>query len=210
MNEQDQRIQLVELAKSMFDRGYATGGAGNISVKLDDNRVLATPTGSSFGRLDPDRLSVVDMDGQHISGDKPSKEVSFHLQIYNNRASAHAIVHLHSTYLTALSCLNGLDKSNAIKAFTPYYVMRVGKLPVVDYFNPGDPQIGVELAALASEHRAYLLANHGPVVTGTDLIDAVDNAEELEETARLALLLKGLDVSYLSDANVDILSKKGK
>ncbi|WP_052880476.1 aldolase [Vibrio coralliirubri] len=210
MNEQEQRIQLVELAKSMFERGYATGGAGNISVKLDDTRVLATPTGSSFGRLDPERLSVVDMDGQHIAGDKPSKEVSFHLQIYKNRTSASAIVHLHSTYLTALSCLKGLDKSNAIKAFTPYYVMRVGKLPVVDYYNPGDPQIGVELAALASQHRAYLLANHGPVVTGTDLVDAVDNAEELEETARLALLLEGKDVSYLSEINVDILSKKGK
>ena len=189
---------------------YATGGAGNISVKLDDNRFLATPTGSSFGRLNPESLSVVDRDGRHIAGDKPSKEVSFHLQIYKNRASANAIVHLHSTYLTALSCLNGLDKSNAIRAFTPYYVMRVGKLPVVDYFNPGDPQIGIELAKLAHDHRAYLLANHGPVVTGTDLIDAVDNAEELEETARLALLLKEMDVSYLSDANVDILSKKGK
>ncbi len=209
LSEQQLREQMVTLARSMFERGYATGGAGNMTVKLDEHRVLATPTGSSFGRLNPETLSVVDMNGQHLSGDKPSKEVSFHLQIYKNRASANAIVHLHSTYLTALSCLKGLDKSNAIKAFTPYYVMRVGKLPVVNYYNPGDPQIGIALAALAQDHRAYLLANHGPVVTGTNLIDAVDNAEELEETARLALILRGMDVSYLSDANVDILSHKG-
>ncbi|WP_026973098.1 aldolase [Aliagarivorans marinus] len=209
MTEQAQREQLVALAKSMFERGYATGGAGNLSVRLGDEHLLATPTGASFGRLDPARLSLLDMNGQHLSGDKPSKEVSFHLAIYQQRPSAKAIVHLHSTYLTALSCLSELDRANAIKAFTPYYVMRVGSLPVVEYFNPGDPRIGSELAKLAPDYRAYLLANHGPVVTGSDLLDAVDNAEELEETAKLYLLLRGNQVAYLSDENVAILASKG-
>ncbi len=208
MTETEQRQQLVDLAKSMFDRGYATGGAGNISVKLEDGRVLATPTGSSFGRLNPETLSVVDMEGNHLSGDRPSKEVSFHLEIYRNRPQANAIVHLHSTYLTALSCLEDIDKKNAIKPFTPYYVMRVGSLPVVDYFNPGDSSIGVELGKLAPDYRAYLLANHGPVVTGKDLLDAVDNSEELEETAKLYFLLKPHAVQYLSDSNIEVLTHK--
>ncbi|GEM77968.1 3-oxo-tetronate 4-phosphate decarboxylase [Vibrio superstes] len=209
MTEQEQRVQMVALAKSLFERGYATGGAGNLSVRLDDNRVLTTPTGSCFGRLDPETLSVVSMTGEHLSGSKPSKEASFHLEIYKNREQAGAIVHLHSTYLTALSCLDGLDKSNAIQAFTPYYVMRVGKLPVVDYFNPGDPCIGMELGKLAPDFRAYLLANHGPVVTGKDLVDATDNAEELEETAKLYFQLKGSKVAYLSDENVAYLETRG-
>ncbi|GAM68587.1 ribulose-5-phosphate 4-epimerase [Vibrio sp. JCM 19236] len=209
MTEHEQRLELIALAKSLFERGYATGGAGNISVRLDENRVLTTPTGSCFGRLDPDTLSVVNMDGEHLTGNKPSKEASFHLEIYKNRAQANAIVHLHSTYLTALSCLEGLDKSNAMKAFTPYYVMRVGKLPVVEYFNPGDSRIGEELGKLAPDFRAYLLANHGPVVTGKDLVDACDNAEELEETAKLYFQLKGSKVAYLSDEDVAYLETSG-
>ncbi|TBR41984.1 aldolase [Marinomonas agarivorans] len=209
MTEQEQREQLVDLAKSMFDRGYATGGAGNLSVKLDHDRVLTTPTGSSFGRLNADSLAVVNMSGEHLSGEKPSKEVAFHLEIYKNRPSANAIVHLHSTYLTALSCIKGINKSNAIKPFTPYYVMRVGNLPVIDYFNPGDSNIATELGRLAPNYRAYLLANHGPVITGSNLLDAVDNAEELEETAKLYFLLQGQDIAYISDSDIRILEKKG-
>ncbi|WP_070965628.1 aldolase [Vibrio sonorensis] len=208
MNEQKQREQLVSLAKSMFDRGYATGGAGNISVKVDDELLLTTPTGSSLGRLAAENLSLVNMDGEHLSGEKPSKEVTFHIEIYRHRPQAKAIVHLHSTYLTALSCLDNLDRRNVIKPFTPYYVMRIGKLPLVDYLNPGDKRIGAELAKLAPDYRAYLLANHGPVVTGKDLLDAVDNAEELEETAKLYFLLRGGGVSYLTEENIEILTKK--
>ncbi|GLT13753.1 aldolase [Vibrio algivorus] len=209
MTEYEQRLQLVSLAKSMFDRGYATGGAGNISVKINQNKILATPTGSSFGRLDPERLSIVTLDGEHLSGDKPSKEVSFHIEVYKHRPEANSIVHLHSTYLTALSCQEGLNTDNAIKPFTPYFVMRVGSLPVVEYLNPGDKKIGEELAKLAPYHRAYLLANHGPVVTGKDLLDAADNAEELEETAKLYFLLQSSCVSYLSEENIAILRNKG-
>ncbi|MGR4999115.1 3-oxo-tetronate 4-phosphate decarboxylase [Vibrio celticus] len=210
MNEQQLREQMVTLARSMFERGYATGGAGNLSIKLPNGHFLATPTGSSFGRLVAEELSVVDIDGNHISGKKPSKEAAFHLAIYRNNPVCNAIVHLHSTYLTALSCLKGLDRNNAIKAFTPYFVMRIGELPVIPYLRPGDPQIAEELAKRAGDYRAFLLANHGPVVTGTDFIDAVDNAEELEETAKLAFLLKGNDIRYLTDEEVMDLKGRGK
>lgn len=210
MTEQELREQMVTLARSMFERGYATGGAGNLSLKLPCGNFLATPTGSSFGRLVADELSVVDIQGQHLSGKKPSKEVAFHLAIYRNNPACNAIVHLHSTYLTALSCLEGLDPTNAIKAFTPYYVMRIGELPVIPYLRPGDPQIAEELAKRAADYRAFLLGNHGPVITGTDFEDAVDNAEELEETAKLAFLLKGSNIRYLTDAEVEDLKGRGK
>lgn len=210
MTEADSRQQMVELARSMFERGYATGGAGNLSLRLPEGKFLATPTGSSFGRLVADELSVVDKNGNHLSGKRPSKEVAFHLAIYNKDPDCNAIVHLHSTYLTALSCLENLDRDNAIKAFTPYYVMRIGELPVVPYLRPGDPQIGQELAKLAGKYRAFLLANHGPIITGTDLLDAVDNAEELEETARLAFLLYDKPTRYLTSEEVSDLKGRGK
>lgn len=208
--EHQLREQMVQLARSMFERGYATGGAGNLSLRLPNGHFLTTPTGSSFGRLVAEELSVVDIEGVHISGEKPSKEAAFHLAIYRNNAKCNAIVHLHSTYLTALSCLEGLDRENAIKAFTPYYVMRIGELPVIPYFRPGHPQIAEELAQRACDYRAFLLANHGPVVTGEDFVDAVDNAEELEETAKLAFILKGSDIRYLTDAEVQDLKGRGK
>lgn len=210
MNETELRLQMVKLARSMFERGYATGGAGNLSLKLPNGHFLATPTGSSFGRLVADELSVVDKEGNHISGKRPSKEVAFHLAIYEKDPNCNAIVHLHSTYLTALSCLENLDHSNAIKAFTPYYVMRVGELPVVEYFRPGSPRIAEELSKLAGKYRAFLLANHGPIITGTDFLDAVDNAEELEETAKLAFLLHGKDIRYLTDEEITDLKGRGK
>lgn len=210
MNETELRQQMVKLASSMFERGYATGGAGNLSLKLPNGHFLATPTGSSFGRLIADDLSVVDKEGNHISGKRPSKEVAFHLAIYEKDPNCNAIVHLHSTYLTALSCLENLDHSNAIKAFTPYYVMRVGELPVVEYFRPGSPRIAEELSKLAGKYRAFLLSNHGPIITGTDFLDAVDNAEELEETAKLAFLLHGKNIRYLTDEEVTDLKGRGK
>ncbi|WP_413692246.1 aldolase [Psychromonas sp. KJ10-2] len=210
MNEAQLRQQMVDLARSMFERGYATGGAGNLSVKLPNGQFLATPTGSSFGRLVADELSVVDNTGAHISGKRPSKEVAFHLAIYEKDPECNAIVHLHSTYLTALSCLEDLDYSNAIKAFTPYYVMRIGELPVIPYYRPGAPEIAQELSKLAGKYRAFLLANHGPIITGTDFLDAVDNAEELEETAKLALLLADKPTRYLTDVEVEDLKGRGK
>lgn len=210
MTDLAQKIQMVELAKSLFDRGYTVGGAGNLSVKLDDNRVLVTPTGSSLGRLEVNRLSVLDMNGNLIEGDKPSKESVFHLALYQANPQCKAIVHLHSTYLTALSCLEGIDTTNAMRAFTPYYVMRVGQLPVIPYYKPGDINIARELSERALQAKAFLLANHGVVVTGHSLVDAVDNTEELEETAKLYFILQGKNIRYLSESEVKDLENRGK
>ncbi|MDG6449123.1 aldolase [Glaesserella parasuis] len=210
MTDLTQKIQMVELAKSLFDRGYTVGGAGNLSVKLDDNRVLVTPTGSSLGRLEVNRLSILDMNGNLIEGDKPSKESVFHLALYQANPQCKAIVHLHSTYLTALSCLEGIDTTNAMRAFTPYYVMRVGQLPVIPYYKPGDTNIARELSERALQAKAFLLANHGVVVTGNSLVDAVDNTEELEETAKLYFILQGKSIRYLSESEVKDLENRGK
>ncbi|MBE2894566.1 3-oxo-tetronate 4-phosphate decarboxylase [Spirabiliibacterium falconis] len=205
-----QKREMVSLAKSLFDRGYSVGGAGNISIRLDDKHILITPTGSSLGRLTPDTLSIITLDGELVSGHPPSKEYPFHLAIYAKKPECQAIVHLHSSYLTALSCLENLNPDNAIKPFTPYYVMRVGSLPVIPYFAPGDVQIATQLSRLASHHNAFLLANHGVVVCGKHLQDAVDNAEELEETAKLMFILDKHQVRYLSNDEIQVLNQRRK
>lgn len=210
MNGQEVKTLLVELSRSLFERGFSVGGAGNISVRLGENRFLVTPTGSSLGRLKADELSVIDGEGNVLSGKKPSKEYFFHLALYQKKPECNAIVHLHSTYLTALSCKADLDYSNAMKAFTPYYVMRVGQLPVIPYYRPGAAEIGRDLAAKADQGKAFLLANHGVVVCGKDLQDAVDNTEELEETAKLLFILQGQNVRYLTDEEVNELKNRGK
>ncbi|CNF44752.1 aldolase [Yersinia kristensenii] len=202
MNEQQAREDMVKLGSSFFQRGYATGSAGNLSLKLADGTLLATPTGSCLGELNAERLSKVSLAGDWVSGDKPSKEISFHRAIYLNNPACGAIVHLHSLYLTALSCLQGLDEHNAIKPFTPYVVMRVGDVPVVPYYRPGDSRLGEALAKLAPQYRAFLLANHGPVVVGKSLREAADNMEELEETARLVFTLSDRPIRYLTDNEV--------
>ncbi|KAA5604257.1 aldolase [Roseospira marina] len=198
------RERMCALGCSLFDRGLVAGGAGNISVRTAKDRILITPTGGNFGRMGPDDISEVDADGALLTGAKPSKELPFHLSLYRARPKTGAIVHLHSTYLTALACRQDLDYENALRPFTPYYVMRAGSLPVVPYYRPGDPRIGEDLEALArkTDARAFLLASHGPVVLGDTLEQAVDNAEELEETAKLAFLLRGERIRYLTDAEI--------
>ncbi|EGY33024.1 putative aldolase [Aggregatibacter actinomycetemcomitans serotype e str. SC1083] len=210
MSDRELKKIMVRLGHSFYERGYTVGGAGNLSTRLDENRILVTPTGSSLGRLEEARLSILDMEGNLLEGDKPSKESVFHLAMYHKNPECKAIVHLHSTYLTALSCLENLDPQNAIKAFTPYYVMRVGSLPVIPYYRPGSPRIAEELEARALSGKAFLLANHGVVVTGKDLLDAADNTEELEEAAKLFFLLQGQPIRYLNDDEVNELKNRGK
>lgn len=207
MNHAALRRKMCELGKALYDRGYAVGGGGNLSLKLEDGGFLVTPTGSCLGRLDPETLSIIDAAGTPVAGAKPSKEFVFHRAVYGARPDAGAIVHLHSTYLTALSCLENLDTANAIRPFTPYFVMRIGPLPVIPYYRPGSPKIAEALAALAPtvKTNAFLLANHGPVVLGSDIEDAVSNAEELEETAKLVFLLRGEKLRYLTDAEIQDL-----
>ncbi len=202
MTEQQAREEMVQLGASFFQRGYATGSAGNLSLLLEDGNLLATPTGSCLGELQADRLSKVTMQGEWISGDKPSKEVAFHRALYLNNPACKAVVHLHSHYLTALSCLNGLDSENCIRPFTPYVVMRVGDVPVVPYYKPGDDRLAEDLAQLAPRYNAFLLANHGPVVVGKSLREAANNTEELEETARLMFTLGDRSIRYLTDGEV--------
>lgn len=205
-SELQARQEMVKLGASFFQRGYATGSAGNLSLLLEDGNLLATPTGSCLGELHVDTLSKVTMSGEWLSGDKPSKEVSFHRAIYQNDPECKAIVHLHSTYLTALSCLDGLNTEDAIRPFTPYVVMRVGKVPVVPYYRPGDVRLGEDLGKLASRYKAFLLANHGPVVTGKNLRAAADNMEELEETAKLIFILGERKIRYLTESEIAELS----
>ena len=210
MNETETRQLLTELAGSLFARGFSVGSAGNISVKLDDG-YLITPTNSSLGRLDPARISRLDQNFNHIGGDKPSKEVFMHRAFYTARADAGAVVHLHSTQATAVACLPDVDPANPIQPLTPYFVMRVGRtMPVVPYYRPGDAAMEPAIHAAAKNARAVLLANHGPVVSGKTLTDAVYAAEELEEAAKLFLMLRNTTPRLLTTDQVnDLLTTFG-
>jgi ribulose-5-phosphate 4-epimerase/fuculose-1-phosphate aldolase len=205
MSEAETRRLLVELAASLFARGFSVGSAGNISVRLDDG-FLITPTNSSLGRLDAGRIAKLDRDYRHVGGDPPSKEVFMHRAMYTARAEAGAVVHLHSTHATAVGCLPDVDPGNPIPPLTPYFVMRVGRsMPIVAYYRPGDPAMEPAIHRAARDARAVLLANHGPVVSGKTLTDAVYAAEELEEAAKLFLMLRGASPRLLTPAQVDDL-----
>lgn len=205
MTEAELRAELVLLGGSLFARGYSVGSAGNISVRLADG-YLMTPTNSCLGRLDAARISRLDASFRHIGGDAPSKEVFMHRAVYQARAEAGAVVHLHSTMATAVACLPDLDAANPVPPLTPYFVMRVGgHMPVVPYYRPGDPAMEPAIRTAAEGARAMLLANHGPVVSGRTLTDAVYAAEELEEAAKLFLLLRPHAPRPLSAAQVDDL-----
>jgi ribulose-5-phosphate 4-epimerase/fuculose-1-phosphate aldolase len=207
MNEIKMREKMTMHARSLFERGYTAGGSGNISVRLKDG-ILLTPTNSCFGRLEPERIAKLDMDGNHLSGDKPSKEGILHLSIYKAREQDTAIVHLHSTYAAALSCLEDADPLNMIPPITPYFVMRIGKLPLVPYYPPGDPRLAKAVGVMAVENRAVLMAQHGAVVAGKDIDSAVYASEELEESAKLYLILKNLRYSILSKKEVETLKSR--
>ncbi|GAB4066861.1 aldolase [Ancylobacter sonchi] len=189
VNEDALRDEIVRFGALLYARGLAHGSAGNLSVRLDDGSILVTPTNSSLGFLAPERISKVDAGGRHLGGDPPSKEAFFHLAVYEERPAARAVVHLHSTNAVAVSCLCHADTSNVLPPLTAYHVMRVGKLPLVPYFRPGDRQLAEAVRGFARSHKAMLLANHGPIVAGKTLAEAVHAYEELEETAKLFFLI---------------------
>jgi len=201
VNENRARDAIARFGRSIFDRGLTFGSSGNISVRLDDGWLM-TPTGCTLGGIDPARISKLDSAGRHVGGDKPTKETFLHLGMYKRRGDAGAVVHLHATHSVAVSVLRDIDHDNVIPPITAYYVMRVGTLPLVPYYRPGDPALGPAVEMLAERHHALLLANHGPVVAGTSLENAVFATEELEETAKLYLLLHGRAIRPLSDAQV--------
>lgn len=207
MNESRLRERICALGRSLFGRGLTFGSSGNISVRLEDG-FLATPTNVSLGELDPARLSKLDAEGRHVAGDRPTKETFLHFGMYRRRPDAGAVVHLHSTWSVAVSCLADIDPEDVLPPLTAYYVMRVGRLPLVPYYPPGDPALGPAVEALADRHRAVLLANHGPVVAGADLETAVWSLEELEETAKLYLVLRDRPLRLLTAAQVAELRRR--
>jgi ribulose-5-phosphate 4-epimerase/fuculose-1-phosphate aldolase len=204
MTETAARETIVRLAQSLFARGYTVGSSGNISARLDDG-MLITPTNSCFGFLDPARISKLDHAGKHVAGDPPSKEIFLHQAFYETRKAAGAVVHLHSTHATALSCLTDIDPEDAVPPLTPYVVMRVGRVKLVPYMRPGDPVMGEAIRSLNGRYAAVLLANHGPVVSAKDIEGAVYASEELEETAKLVLLSRGKDARRLTNAQIEEL-----
>ncbi|MEL4071199.1 3-oxo-tetronate 4-phosphate decarboxylase [Ochrobactrum sp. GPK 3] len=203
------RETICLMAKSMFDRGLTGGSSGNISARLSDGRLLVTPTGSSFGSLDPSKLSLFDQQGNFVGGDKPTKEMPLHVAFYETRAAkTGAVVHLHSCHSVALSMLPDVDPDNMLPPLTAYSIMKLGKVKLLPYFIPGDPAMGDAIRGLAGKRSAVMLANHGPVVAAKDLEAAVYAVEELEETAKLAMLTRGLKPNMLTEAQIRQIVEK--
>ena len=202
------REQICLLAKSMFDRGLTGGSTGNISARTEDGGLLVSPTGTSFGRLDPARLSRFDAAGNLIDGDKPTKEMPLHSAFYETRSTAGAVVHLHSCHSVALSMMPDVDPDNFLPPMTPYAIMKLGKVKLLPFLMPGDPAMGDAVRGLAGKRSAVMLANHGPVVAGKDIEAACNAIEELEDTARLAILMRGYDAKMLSPEQVSALVTK--
>jgi ribulose-5-phosphate 4-epimerase/fuculose-1-phosphate aldolase len=201
---------ITELGASFFRRGLTFGRTGNLSAVDADGTVLMTPTGVSLERLRPASLSRVTPDGEHVDGPPPTKEAFLHLALYRARPDARAVVHTHSTHSVAVSCLRDINRDNALPALTAYYAMRVGTLPILPYHAPGDPSLGPAAELAAAGHHALLLANHGPIVAGVDLFAAADALEEIEETAKLFLLLQGHHVQPVPDDEARRLSRRSR
>ena len=208
MSDAGLRERICAVGESLFRRGLTFGSTGNISVRLPDGGWLMTPTNASLGDLDPARLSKIDETGRLVSGDAPTKEAFLHRVMYRERGSSRAVIHLHSTHSVAVSCLHGIDEHDCLPPLTAYYVMRVGHLPLVPYYPPGDETLALAVQKLAGKHHAVLLANHGPVVAGTSLETAMYCTEELEETAKLFLLLGGRATRPLTPEQVADLRRR--
>jgi ribulose-5-phosphate 4-epimerase/fuculose-1-phosphate aldolase len=210
MNVSDTREAICRFGRSLFERGLTPGASGNISARLDDDTWLATPTNASLGFLDPATLSHLDSTGRLISGNAPTKEIPLHSALYETRSPARAVVHLHSTHCVAVSMLPELDAHCALPPMTAYYLMRAGYTALVPYYRPGDPAVVGAIRGLAGKYSSVLLANHGPVVAGETLEAAVFAVEELEETAKLYLLLRGLNPRYLTPDQIADLQRSFK
>ena len=209
MNENKLREQICNFSSSLFKRGLTHGSTGNISARLGDDSFLVTPTGSSFGTLDPNEIVKVLKDGSIEGSHLPTKELPLHKAFYDTRQTkSGAVVHLHSTYSVALSMLPGIDKDNVLPQFTPYSIMLLGKVKLLPFFVPGDPAMGDAIRGLAGKRSAVLLANHGPVVSGKTLEASVNAIEELENTAKLALILRGINAIELDPNQVKTVVNK--
>ena len=202
------REQICLLAKSLFDRGLTHGSTGNISARTTDGGLLVSPTGACFGRLDPARLSHFNVTGELIDGDAPTKEMPLHTAFYDTRSTAGAVVHLHACHSVAWSMMPDADEDNFLPALTPYGLMKLGKVKLLPFFLPGDPEMGEAVRGLAGKRSAVMLANHGPVVAGKDIEAACNAIEELEDSARLAMMLRGVEARMLNTDQVAAVVKR--
>ena len=202
------RERICHLARSLFDRGLTHGSTGNISARTPDGGLLVSPTGTSFGRLDPGRLARFDATGRHVGGDPPTKEMPLHAAFYDTRAGTGAVVHLHSTHSVAWSMMPEADAEDFLPPLTPYAIMQLGRVKLLPFFLPGDPAMGEAVRGLAGRRSAVMLANHGPVVAGKDVQAACNAIEELEATAKLALLTRGAGARALTPDQVQAVVTK--
>ncbi|MEM1375235.1 MAG: aldolase [Pseudomonadota bacterium] len=202
MSEATLRDEICRLSASLYERGLTHGSTGNISARTEDGGLLVSPTGSSFGHLDPARLSRFDADGQFIGGDPPTKEMPLHTAFYDTRSQAGAVVHLHCHHSVALSLMPDVDEDCFLPPLTPYGIMKLGKVKLLPFFVPGDPAMGEAVRSLAGKRSAVMLAHHGPVVSGKTVEDACTAIEELEDTARLAILMRGHEPRRLSEEQI--------
>jgi ribulose-5-phosphate 4-epimerase/fuculose-1-phosphate aldolase len=209
LDEQTAKQQIVDFAKSIFDRGLTKGASANMSVRIENGWVM-TPTNTCFGFLNADELSVVALDATLLKGLPPSKEFRLHKAMYDQRPDDRCIIHLHSTYATALSCLTPSDPKNVVPTYTPYLTMRLGPVAMVPYYAPGDDALAEAVGQVAAEHPGVIMANHGPIVSSTSVESCVYGMEELEESCRLAILLQGLDANELTDEQINLLLSRFK
>lgn len=208
MTESQLREHICLLAKSLFERGLTHGSTGNISARTEDGGLLVSPTGTSFGRLDPARLSRFDANGTLISGDAPTKEMPLHTAFYDTRSNAGAVVHLHACHSVALSMMPEVDQDDFLPALTPYGIMQLGKVKLLPFYLPGDPAMGQAVRGLAGKRSAVMLANHGPVVAGKDVEAACNAIEELENTAKLAMMMRNVDAKVLTSDQIQAVVTK--
>lgn len=203
------RNLLAGACRSVFQRGLTGGSAGNMSLRIEGG-ILATPTGIPFGELTPGNLSLLDETGALVSGPKATKEAPFHLAWYKANPDHLAVVHLHSPWAVAVSCLADLDPGSPLPPLTPYQLMKLGHLAVTPYAKPGSAELCAGVARLAPGRTALLMANHGSITGGASLTKALDAAEELEATCRLYLTLRGLPVRCLTpEQAAELLPPKG-
>lgn len=209
LSEAEARQKIVLYAKSIFDRGLTTGASANMSVRIENAWVM-TPTNTCFGFLNADELSLVSLNGELISGHRPSKEFQLHKAMYDKRPNDRCIIHLHSTYATALSCQPYKEKSNCVPSYTPYLTMRLGPIARVAYFSPGNDALAAAVGDVAANHAGVIMDNHGPIVSGTSVEDCVYGMEELEESCKLAFLLENRKATLLTEQQVQTLKKTFK
>jgi 3-dehydro-4-phosphotetronate decarboxylase len=204
MTREEGARAICEAGAYLAARGLTPGTSGNISLRIDGG-FLMTPTNASLATLEPGDLSVLDAEGNRSGGRPETKERDLHIAVYRVRPQAEAIVHVHSTYAVALACLRHPDPEDVLIPLTPYAVMRIGRLPLTRYAKPGSADLARSVGERAADAHAVLLANHGPIVASPTLAAALAVTEEIEEAAKLQLLLHGREVSRLGPAEVDLL-----